>query len=426
MSKTESKKKKNKNEKEEVKIPEEFEKIVRDLTQDIKTTFPEYIPIIEKWWKPAVEFYDIADEVERKRKIDENEKKSITYVYNHCMNKFPPRFFDILYQNEEMFKDESEIDTEFLPKIHFKNLWQCNISEKTRETIWKYLQLILFCIIGNVKDRRMFGDTAKLFDCISEEEFKGKLEETLGQMQDMFENFDMDMSCNINLDELGGEQQQKTPFNMPGADDIHNHINGMLNGKLGSLAKEIAEETAAELNIDMENTSNMKDVFQKLFKNPTRLMNLVKNMGQKLEDKIKSGEIKESELLSEASTLMNQMKNMPGMGNIQQMMSQMGMGGMMPKGGKMNFGAMESQLKKNMKVAQMKERMKQKVEEKGMTQTTSSSSGQNTHSANSGITDDELISIFSTGEKVERTPRGAKPPPSVSVSSTEKKKKSKK
>lgn len=424
MSKTESKKK-NKNPKEEVKIPDEFEKIVRDLTQDIKTTFPEYIPIIEKWWKPAVEFYDIADEEERKKKIDENDRKAVKFIYNHCMNKYPPRFFDILYQSEDMFKDDSDIDTEFLPNIHFKNLWQCNISEKTRETIWKYLQLIMFCIIGNVKDRRMFGDTAKLFDCISEEEFKGKLEETLGQMQDMFDNFGMDMSCNINIDELGGEQP-KTPFNMPGADEIHNHINGMLNGKLGSLAKEIAEETAAELNIDMENTSNMKDVFQKLFKNPTRLMNLVKSMGQKLEDKIKSGELKESELLSEASTLMNQMKNMPGMGNIQQMMSQMGMGGMMPKGGKMNFGAMESQLKKNMKTAQMKERMKQKVEEKTMAQQQQQTNGFNNIQQSVSMTDDELISIFSTGEKVERTPRGAKPPQTTSVSSNEKKKKTKK
>ena len=421
MSKNESKKKdkkQKKENKEEVKMPEEFEKIVRDLTEDIKITFPEYIQIIEKWWKPTSYFNSIEDVEERKKQIEASDKKALDTVFKHCINKFPPRFFDILYQSDEMFKEESDIDTEFLPQIHFKNLWQCDISDKTRETIWKYLQLIMFCIIGNVKDRRMFGDTAKLFDCISEEEFKGKLEETLGQMQNMFDN----------LGEHSGEEegeQPKAPFNMPNANEIHEHINGMLNGKLGSLAKEIAEETAAELNIDMENTSNMKDVFQKLFKNPTRLMNLVKSMGQKLEDKIKSGEIKESELLSEASDLMSKMKNMPGMGNIQQMMSQMGMGGMMPKGAKMNFGAMESQLKRSMKTAQMKERMKQKAEEKhtaGQTQETNTQS-------NITMTDEEIISIFSTGEKVERTPRGSKPPSQQQMNSDsnkEKKKKSKK
>ena len=37
-----------------------------------------------------------------------------------------------------------------MPHIHFKNLWQFEITEKTRETIWKYLQLILFSIIGTL------------------------------------------------------------------------------------------------------------------------------------------------------------------------------------------------------------------------------------------------------------------------------------
>ena len=45
----------------------------------------------------------------------------------------------------------------------------------------------------------------------------------------------------------------------------------MLDGKLGQLAKEIAEETASELELDMENVTDMKDVFGKLLKNPTKL-----------------------------------------------------------------------------------------------------------------------------------------------------------
>ena len=73
-----------------------------------------------------------------------------------------------------MFKKESEINTEFLPGISFKYLWQCDISDSTRETIWKYLQLILISIIGCVKNRDAFGDTAKLFQSINEDEFKGK------------------------------------------------------------------------------------------------------------------------------------------------------------------------------------------------------------------------------------------------------------
>ena len=48
------------------------------------------------------------------------------------------------------------------------------------------------------------------------------------------------------------------------------HKNGfkiLLGGKLGNLAKQIAEETAGNLNLDMENVTDMNDVFQNLFYN---------------------------------------------------------------------------------------------------------------------------------------------------------------
>ena len=90
----------------------------------------------------------------------------------------------------------------------------------------------------------------------------------------------------------------ETP-NIPNAQDLHEHITSMMGGKLGKLAMELAEDTAKDLNLDMDNNSDAKDVFQKLFKNPTKLMSMVKNVGSKIDEKIKSGEIKESELMEE-------------------------------------------------------------------------------------------------------------------------------
>ena len=398
---------------EENKIPEEFPKIIKDFVCDIKTTFPEFKDLIEKWWKDESFFNYIEDVEERNKAFIEAEKKTIAFLFDFCQKKFPSRFFEILYQNEDMFKDDSTLDTEFLPHIHFKTLWKLDISQKTRETIWKYLQLILFCIIGTIENREAFGDTAKLFEAINADDFKDKLQETLSQMQDLF-NMTGDEECpeltpNINMD------------NLPKAEDINEHISGLLDGKLGKLAKEIAEETAADLNLDLEGITDMKDVFNKLIKNPSKLMNLVKDVGGKLDSRIKSGEIKESELMEEASELMNKMKNMPGMGNIQSMLSKMGMGGMAGMGGKMNMGAMQSQLNKNMKNAQMRERMKAKAEanQKMKAQTPVPTPSPVTPA----LTDEQLISIFSSGEKAERTPRGSKP---VTNNNNNKKKKGKK
>jgi len=400
---------------EENKIPEEFPKIIKDFVCDIKTTFPEFKDLIEKWWKDESFFNYIDDVEERNKAFIEAEKKTIAFLFDFCQKKFPSRFFEILYQNEDMFKDDSTLDTEFLPHIHFKTLWKLDISQKTRETIWKYLQLILFCIIGTIENREAFGDTAKLFEAINADDFKDKLQETLSQMQDLF-NMTGDEECpeltpNINMD------------NLPKAEDINEHISGLLDGKLGKLAKEIAEETAADLNLDLEGITDMKDVFNKLIKNPSKLMNLVKDVGGKLDSRIKSGEIKESELMEEASELMNKMKNMPGMGNIQSMLSKMGMGGMAGMagmGGKMNMGAMQSQLNKNMKNAQMRERMKAKAE---ANQKMKAQTPVPTPTVTPALTEEQLISIFSSGEKAERTPRGSKP---ITNNNNKKKKKGKK
>ena len=406
---------------EENKIPEEFPKIIKDFVSDIKTTFPEFKDLIEKWWKPESFFNYIEDPEERNKAYCESETKTIAFLFDFCQKKFPSRFFEFLYQNEDMFKENSTLDTEFLPHIHFKTLWKLDISQKTRETIWKYLQLILFCIIGTIENREAFGDTAKLFEAINADDFKDKLQETLTQMQDLFnmsglkeegtENEECpELTPNINMD------------NLPKAEDINAHISGLLNGKLGQLAKEIAEETAADLNLDLEGVTDMKDVFNKLIKNPTKLMSLVKDVGGKLDSRIKSGEIKESELMEEASELMNKMKNMPGMGNIQSMLSKMGMGNMAGMaGGKMNMGAMQSQLNKNMKTAQMRERMKAKAEANQKMKAQTPAPAQTPIHVAPALTEEQLISIFSTGEKVERTPRGAKPVPNNNNNNKKKK-----
>ncbi len=405
-----------KEEKEEVKIPDEFSKVIKDLIRDIKVTFPEVCPLIGKWWKDVSEFSYIDNEEERTKAFEESQQAGVKFLFTFCQKKFPPRFFEILYQNEEMFKQDSDIDTEFLPHIHFKNLWQFDITQKTRDTIWKYLQLILFSIVGSLENREAFGDSAKLFEAINGDDFKNKLEETLSQMQGLF---DSQPSSSENSD-----ASFNMPEGMPNADDIHEHINGMLDGQLGKLAKEIAEETAASLNIDMENVTDMKDVFSNLVKNPTKLMGLVKNVGDKLDSRIKSGEIKESELISEATDIMNKMKGMPGMDNIQSMLSKMGIPGLGGKGAKMNMGAMEAQMNKNLKTAQMRERMKAKAEAKA--QQTQQPTQAPTQQPNP-LSDEQIFSVFSTGEKVERTPRGtANPTPTASSAGGKKKRKGKK
>jgi hypothetical protein len=403
---------------EQREIPEEFTKIMKDFVSDIATTFPEYQPIIDKWWKPK-SFDDIEDVDVKAQTLLADAQDKIRFLFNHCIGVYPERFFDILYQKVTIFDNESSVNTEFLPGISFKYLWQCDISEKTKETIWKYLQMVLICIIGSVDNKEAFGDTSKLFEAINEDEFKGKLEKTLEGMQGLFEGF------RTGEGEESGES--KPSVNLPSADDIHGHINGMLGGKLGDLAREIAEETTQNLNIDMEGVTDAKDVFQKLFSNPGKLMSMVKNVSDKLDQKMRSGDINKNELMTEASEMLNKMKDMPGMPNIQELLGKMGMGGAgggMPdmadlaglagmaglgRNAKLDTNAMQQRMDRLTKQQAMKERMRKNMEAKHMAKLAASAAAANQIQQAPTISDEELFAIFSTGESVERTPRGAKP-----------------
>jgi len=351
---------------EETEVDLEFIKIIKDFTNDLIRTFPDKM----------------------NDKFD-NINKYLLQTYNFCKDTYPKLFFDILYKNEDIFNENLEL----LPGINFSELWKENITDSTKSTIWKYLQLILFAIITNLKSDESFGDTAKLFEAINQDEFKQKIEETINEMGNMFEQ-----NINENQD-ISGEFPNIN--NIPNAEELHDHINTMMEGKLGCLAKDIAEETANDLNINMDDVGSVNDVFKQLFKNPTKLMGLVKNVGSKLDDKIKSGAIKESELLEEASELVNKMKNMPGMDNLENMLSKMGLPGM-GGGGKVDMNAFNSHMQQNLRAAKTRDRMRSKINEKNNNQ-------ENTQDEKTIITSKGLNSegmeelIFSTGETVKKT-----------------------
>ena len=138
--------------------PDELKKIVKDFITDILNTFPEY----------KDKFTD--NELEYLKKDSNVEKLKVSFDYFKTV--YPERFFDILYENEELFTDNIK-NTKFFANIDFKDIWKENISDNTKNIIWKYLQLMLFSLSKNI-DGDTFGDTAKMFEAIDEDVLKNK------------------------------------------------------------------------------------------------------------------------------------------------------------------------------------------------------------------------------------------------------------
>lgn len=330
--------------------PENFKSIIHDFSTDLLNTFPEFESVLAKLKDPTPEEVDV--------------------IYKHCLAVYPERFFDIIYQNADVFSSTGEVETNtmFLPGLDFKLLFNCEgVSDKTKQVIWKYLQLILFNVVGSVEDKSKFGDTASMFDGIDENTLHEKLQETMMGLGDFFK--DMGAGKDTGTGESEGEGEEKREFTfdpkegIPNMDEMHEHLKGIFDGKIGKLAKELAEEVSGDFTDIMgdmgETTGTTQDVLKRLMKNPKKMMGLVKKVGDKLTQKMDSGEISKDEIMKEATDIMAKMREMGGGSDKLNEMLKKFAGGL-GKDMKVDVNAMDRMTQKNA----TKERMRAKMEER--------------------------------------------------------------
>jgi hypothetical protein len=280
--------------------PSTIPELVMALAGDMRATFPEF-----------AEQLDGVDNLSGDALIE-----YVTKVY-------PPTFFDVLYKNSKVF--DSPI--EFLPGIDFSYIWKRNISEQTRGSIWQHLQLILFSVVSEIDDSSSFGDAEAFFQAVDSSSIRDKLEEVLGAVSD-------------------GQG--------PDPQDIEDRLSGLLEGKIGRLARQIAEEATKEFS-DMEKEASVQDVFSRLVGDPLKLMTLIKRIGSRIDQEIRSGSLKESELLQEASDLLEKMRTTPGMEGIHEMMAKMGVSN------ERDMRVAKGRMDEQMKTAKTRDRLREKL-----------------------------------------------------------------
>ena len=296
-------------------VPKEFFKVMKDFMADLASTYPELVPTLDA---------DLA--AIHAAPLEEVSPPELAAhyqaVYTYLVGKLPEHFFDILGERPELFAKTCF----FLPGIDFKQLWGENISENTKLVLWKYLKLLMLLVVSNMTDKKGFGDAAKMFDSMNDADLKAKLDEATKDIHNFF-----------------------TDMPLPNPADLQDHLQGLMGGKLGSLAKEIADETVGDAS---------PEKMQEMLKDPSKLFGLVHSVGDKIDKKIKAGELKESELIEEAVNMLAKIKEIPGMGGFENMFKKFA------GGGKVDLNGMQSKLNQNMKAAKMKERMQQKLKER--------------------------------------------------------------
>ena len=71
---------------------EKFSKIIIDFTKDILNTFPEFADDLDEHLTNIITY------------TDDEELSSTNYLFQYCKSVYPEKFFDILYQNKELFE----------------------------------------------------------------------------------------------------------------------------------------------------------------------------------------------------------------------------------------------------------------------------------------------------------------------------------
>lgn len=354
-------------------VPKNFKTAIVDFTNDLSVVYPEYSHLWAMW--------KTADDAEYEK------------LFKHCLAIFPERFFDVMYTNDDIFKADSQKNVMFLPNVDFKILFNCDgISENTKTSIWKYLQLILMTVLGSVKDAADFGDAADIFSAMNEKDLQEKMAETMEGIGQFFSSSTKDESNEPQFDEAhfketmegmkdvfenafksgGDEKDEMGGFKFPKPEVLHEHLKGLLDGKLGKLAKEFTEEFTEDMKHifdegDANDINSSKDMLMKIIKNPQKMMLIMKKLTDKLQAKMKSGEISQEEMMDEMQGLLEKMKGMGGNGDLADLMK--GLSGtplmkMLEKGlgGKVDMSAFGKMTKQNA----LKERLRNKMQMKQM------------------------------------------------------------
>ena len=263
-------------------------------------------------------------------------------------------FLDCIYENASLIKDKNdsffELDIELLEDISFKNLWSKNISSKTKDTIWKYLQTFSLITIN----LRSSEELQNALNAIRDDEFSKddiKDKKVAKELQ--------------NLKELSSEVQKKVDeeeeFN------LEDMMGGLMDSGIGGIAKEVAGSMDLESMMGgMDENSNPMELMAKLM-DPEKMGSIFKNIDSIMKQKMESGELTEESLKGEAEGMVSKMSDNPLFGNLMQQMNQSGPN----QSGPNQSGPNQSESKKEDKSSdstdstqESKAKLRQKIREK--------------------------------------------------------------
>lgn len=316
-------------------IEQQVFSIFASFIQDLTLTFPEIKSCLYRNYEKSILAQNSGKKLDDYPKIKD--------------------FLDKIQKYEKMISDKDEqffnLEIDFLEEISFKRLWEKQISDTNRATLWKYLQT--FTIINiNLKSSQDLKNALESIgekDKLKKEEIKTKeVAKDLKKLKKLSEDVQQDIT-----------------------EDEENELEEMLSGFMDSGIGDIAKEVAENMNIDeifgsVDENSNPMDIMQQMM-NPEKMGKIFQNIGSVMEKKKESGDITDETLKKDAEKMYGSMSNNPMFSNMMQSMQSMQSmsGGGVPESKSSESNSSEDKgLSKEEKRKKLKQKLKEKEEKR--------------------------------------------------------------
>lgn len=274
---------------------EKFTKTLKDLVTELQTVFPES-------WEELVDESLV-------KKQDTHEVDRLRTFYATATEVGP----DLSRKNEVVFSEEIVL----IPGISFYKIWNQEISDEARDSLWKYLHTMYLYADHHERDSNL-TDLIKKFKRATKKEH-AEVDQQTQVMFGIIDNLCGDRLVSKRSEEELEKDSAKedtadasaSSGGFPGLGGLGGD-NSLLGGSIGKLAGEIAGEINPE-EFDMGDPNQMIQglLSGNLDKN-SPMLKMVNTINSKIQSKLTTGELNEMDLFQEAQTMMKSMGQMGG------------------------------------------------------------------------------------------------------------------
>jgi len=255
-------------------MSEQIQELFRNFIQDTIKVFPEYDKRLNKHYSAII--------------LDEGDDENKSAIFSDFMENIEEITKDVCDENLKMF----EKDPIILQNVSFKVIWESNITNDTRLSIWKYLQS--FCMYNFNKSQ---GDIDEIVKQLQQNE-KVKDKENLlkakrlKKLSESIKNDSVEAKLNGNPEVI--EEALENDESMKQMEDI------LENTGIGKIAKEVTEE------LDIEGMLGEGGSIEDIMKGDNMM-----NIFQSISSKIEGANLGGGNIMEEAMGITKNMKDNP-------------------------------------------------------------------------------------------------------------------